>query len=142
MKTLPMKKIEDENDVRNHIVHEAEADHWHVSHIESGTTSPGIPDLALSKNDVTLWLEIKVMKNGEVSMRPPQRRWHRKQAAAGGRSFVLAYINNRLHPIKGSTAAQLIPKSVTWWAGDGWEIGRVKDLLRNLALGRAPLIDQ
>lgn len=134
-----MMMMKDENDVRNCIADVAEDVGWHVSHIESGTTSPGIPDLSLTKDNVTLWLEIKVDKNGEIHMRPPQRRWHRKQYEANGTSYVIAWINGRLHIIHGNTAAQLAPKATYWKASDSWDIGEIPSMLRHLARILRPL---
>lgn len=136
------RTMSDENDVRNLIAERAEADGWHVSHIESGVTSPGIPDLALTKNNVTLWLEIKYEHNGEINLRATQRKWHREQHKAKGVSWVLAWINGRIHPTPGNTAAELTPKAIRWSCGDSWDRGEVVPMLRHLARVQAALTNQ
>lgn len=126
-------KREDETAIRRHVEVIGKECGWHVSHIESPVTSPGIPDLAMSRDEANLWLEIKVWKKGGIYMRAPQRRWHREHAVAGGKSWVLAYIDGHIYPVPGSVAAGLLPKSLAWRSGVRYGLGEVEALLCDLA---------
>lgn len=83
-----MKKIENEEDFRKYFIKEAEKDGWHVSWVEAHTSATGIVDLILVKGKVVLFIELKVWKDKRVRIRPPQKRWHREVAAAGGTSYI------------------------------------------------------
>lgn len=126
-------KKDDETNVRRHIEIIGKETGFHVSHIESPITSPGIPDLSLCRDTKTLWLELKVLKRGGIHMRASQRRWHREHAAAGGVSWVLAYIDGHIYPVRGSTAAGLLPKSLSWRSGVRYGLGEAGRLLDDLA---------
>jgi len=105
---------------------------FHVSHVESPITSPGIPDLNLSRRGTDLWIELKVRKRGGVQMRPPQRLWHRRRAEAGGMSFVLAYVDGYLYLHKGGHAATYLPKSKEWKVGRAWGLNELAGLLDHM----------
>lgn len=124
--------LTEETDVRDFIETVAEGYGWHVSHIESPITSPGIPDLILSKNNHDLWLEVKVWRRG-INMRPPQRKWHRDRAASGGKTFVVAYIDGYLYPVTGVMAAMLTPKHKNWKPDVRYELDRVAEMLDRLS---------
>jgi len=121
-----------EDHLRTFIETVAEGHNWHVSHIESPITSPGIPDLNLSRGSVDLWIELKVRKRGGVQMRPPQRLWHRRRAEAGGRSYVLAYIDGSLYLHDGATAARYMPKSREWKGSTPIELDGVAAMLEEM----------
>jgi hypothetical protein len=127
-----LRVMTEEADVRDFIETIAEGYGWHVSHIESPITSPGIPDLCLSIGDHDLWIEIKVWRRG-IHMRPPQRKWHRERAASGGRSFVLCYIDGFIYPITGVMAAMLTPKHKNWKPDVRYGLEDVAELLDWLA---------
>lgn len=134
MKAAPrLLKKEDETNVRRHLEVIGRELGYHVSHIESPITSPGIPDLVMCKGKDTLWLEFKVLKRGGIHMRPSQRRWHREHSAAGGVSWVLAYIEGHIYPVRGSEAVTLLPKSLSWRSGERYGLGEAGRLLGDLA---------
>lgn len=114
-----MKKpttIKNENDFRRWLHVTAEDMGYHVSHIESPSTSPGIPDLNLAKEGTDLWLECKVWREG-IHMLPSQRRWHRARRFIGGASFVICYIDGYITLLPGHLAADLSPVSPHWRYG-------------------------
>lgn len=124
--------LQDEDHVRDFIVTVAEGYGWHVSHVESPITSPGIPDLNLSKNGKELWIEIKIWRRG-INMRPPQRKWHRERAAHGSKSFVVSYIDGYLYPVTGVMAAMLTSKHKNWKPDVRYELERVAEMLEVLS---------
>lgn len=89
---------------------------YHVSHIESHQTSAGIPDINAGKGSFDLWAELKIIKNGRVSMRPPQKKWHRDRYRYGGRSyvFVLDPKTQDVLWLRGHRAADLAPPEAAW----------------------------
>lgn len=113
------KTIDSEKPFRQWFQREAEDLGYHASFIESHQTSSGIPDLNLHRNGVDLWLELKVWRDG-YHMLPSQRRWHRKRANAGGRSYVVCYRDNFMYVLPGEFAATLMPKAKDWEKGDKW----------------------
>ena len=130
-----MKKprtIQNENDLRTYIHMEAEESGHHVSHIESPITSPGIPDLNISRAGLDLWLEIKVMKRGGIQMRPAQRKWHRERAASQGWSFVVCWIDGMIYVHNGSDAAGWLPRSLKWRSGKPYALEEVCTMLAML----------
>lgn len=128
-----------EDHLRTFIETVAEGYGWHVSHVESPITSPGIPDLNICHGQSDLWIELKVRKRGGVHMRPPQRLWHRRRAEAGGRSYVLAYIDGSLYLHRGDAAAAYLPKSKEWKQPVPWELDQVAEMLRTMSVGHGAL---
>lgn len=124
-------KIETESEFRRFLMVEAEENSYHVSHIESGLTSAGIVDLNLHRKGQDLWLELKVWKDG-IHMRPPQRRWHRLRAHAGGRSYVVCLIDGAMYVLPGEFAGTLTPKSPLWKKGDRYTLSDVVGMLVRL----------
>jgi len=61
-----------------------------VERIESWST-PGFPDVSGCWLSCDFWLELKIVRNGKVKMRPSQVRWLEQRWKAGSSSFVLAY---------------------------------------------------
>lgn len=90
----------------------------HVSHIESHQSSAGIPDLNLYGLGQDLWLELKVVKEGHVRMRPTQRKWHRDRAERGGPSWVavLNPVDGHVLVVRGAVAAALATGVLEWEA--------------------------
>ncbi len=85
---------------RKQIVKALRAAGFMVSVIEpnSGST-PGIPDLVISKGVTDLWLELKVadkhLSGDQVwrsCLRPAQRKWIKDRMAVAKKSFVSIYI--------------------------------------------------
>lgn len=109
-----------EDDFRRYVIQMAKDHAYHVSHIESHLTSAGIPDLSLWKG---MWpdgrdlpVELKIIKNGIVKMRPTQRRWHRERHEKGGASwvFVLDPKTQDVLWLRGHVAAGLEPPAGAW----------------------------
>ena len=131
------KKIRDENDFRRLIHATAEEQGWHVDHIESPLTSPGIVDLILSRNGLTLWLECKVWRDG-IHMLPSQRRWHLSKAKAGCLASVICYIDGGIYVTPGDTAADLTPCDPIWQSGFRFELDRLPQMLAGVEMIREP----
>lgn len=111
----------------------------HVSNIESHSTSAGIPDQNIFLMGADLWLELKVIKDDQVKMRPTQRKWHTDRAAKGGLSWVLVLDpkNEDVLVVPGATAAGLAPRASAWRAaGVAWNITAIPKLLLSLARRR------
>lgn len=98
-----------EDQFRRQFVALAVANGYHVTHIESHQTSAGVPDLNLFKSRRDDWVELKVVKDGKIKMRPTQKKWHRDRAEAGGTSWVLVLDRgtNTILWVSGKTAARL-----------------------------------
>lgn len=96
------------------------AEQWgaHVSHIESHQTSAGAPDLNVWSHNRDLWLELKLVKRGLVTLRPTQKKWHRERFEAGGQSWVavLDPETQRVLVLRGEVAATLPPGLASWEA--------------------------
>ena len=106
-----------EDDFRRAVI-QAAGSKVHVSHIESHQSSAGIPDLNLYGLGQDLWLELKVVKEGHVRMRPTQRKWHRDRAERGGPSWVavLNPVDGHVLVVRGATAAMLATGLLDWEA--------------------------
>lgn len=118
---------------------EAMALKGHVSNIESHNTSAGIPDMNVYLQGQDLWLELKVVKDEQVRMRPTQRKWHRERAEAGGLSWVLVLDpkNQDVLCVPGDVAWRLEPRATAWRAaGAAWNIDALPKLLLSLARRR------
>ena len=90
----------------------------HMSNIESHKTSAGIPDCNYFLRGVDVWLELKVVNaQGQVKMRPPQKRWHVDRHDKGGVSWVLVLdpCSGYLGLVQGQVAAAL-PLAVAKWS--------------------------
>lgn len=111
-----MEPMINEDEFRRHSIRVAGALGAHVSHIESHESSAGIPDLNLFLMGVDLWVELKVLKNGRVKMRPTQRRWHKDRAEHGGQSWVvcLDIATQNILTLPGDKAAALGPSEAEW----------------------------
>lgn len=105
-----------EDEFRRHVIKVAEDMGGHVSHIESHQTSAGVPDLNIRLFGEDIWLELKVVKDGRIKMRPPQKKWHRDRNEAGGRSYVWALYpaTGYVLELLGHMAAQLPPALEPW----------------------------
>lgn len=110
--------IVSEDCFRRHVVSFAEKDGYHVSHIESHLTSAGIPDLNLFKGQRDVWLELKIIKDGKVKLRPTQKKWHRERAEKRGISwvFVLDTKTQDILWLSGRVAASLDSDAGAWRA--------------------------
>lgn len=113
----------DEKDFRKHTIRLAEAFEWHVSHIEAHESAAGIPDLSIypgsmGKPRAEVWLELKVIKDGHIKLRPTQKRWHRERHEAGGRSWVavLDRSTGDILVVRGHVAAGLDSRAPSWRA--------------------------
>lgn len=115
-----MAQLVSEDDFRRHMIKLLEQHGYHVSHIESHLTSAGIPDLNAWKGrwpeGRDLWLELKIIKDNKVKMRPTQRAWHKKRAEAGGHSWVLVLDPKRQDVLwlSGDRAAALPAAAEAW----------------------------
>jgi hypothetical protein len=112
--------VKTENEFRKHIISVAQIK-GHVSHVESHETSAGIPDLNIWWMGQDLWLELKVIKGGKVTMRPTQRKWHLDRAQHGGQSWVLVLDpeNEDILVLPGDVAATLPTATRSWRAAAG-----------------------
>ena len=129
-----MKKpttIRNETDFRRWLHVSAEELGYHVSHIESPQTSPGIPDLNLGKHGLDTWIEVKVWRDG-IHMLPSQRRWHRARKITGGVSFVVCYIDGYYTLHTGHVAADLSPISQQWRWGHRYSMDDPAALFRTI----------
>lgn len=77
----------------------------HFSWVESGATSPGIPDLNYCFGGTEGWLELKCMPNIEV--RAAQVEWIEKRIQAGGHPLILIQDGDSLHICHGSSARHI-----------------------------------
>ena len=60
----------------------------------------GTPDVfCLDKNSEAVWIELKSVKKfgDKPEFQPQQPIWHKKYAAAGGRSYVLVHCGDRIY---------------------------------------------
>lgn len=64
--------------------------HGHLQRIESGQTSPGIPDMCLCINGIEAWIELKVA-SPHVLLRKEQYAWGVSASAYGRKCYVLAW---------------------------------------------------
>jgi hypothetical protein len=122
------KKIYNENDFRQLFHAVAEEQGWHVDHIESPLTSPGIVDLILSRNNLSLWLEFKVWRNG-IHMLPSQKRWHRARVEANCMASVVCFIDGGIYVTPGGTAVDLMPTDCLWYSGFRFELAEIPAML-------------
>ena len=107
-----------EDEFRRHFIALATARQYHVTHIESHMTSAGVPDLNLFKYSRDCWIELKVVKDGKIRLRPTQKRWHRERAQAGGRSWVVVLdrATDTILWVSGDVAVGLGPAAQDWRA--------------------------
>ena len=131
------KKIYNENDFRRYIHATAEECGWHVDHVESPLTSPGIVDLILSRNGLTLWLECKFWREG-IHMLPSQKRWHLSKAKAGNLSSVICFIDGGIYVTPGDTAADLTPCDPLWYSGFRFELDKLPEMLAGVEIVCGP----
>ena len=84
-----------------------------VERIESWST-PGFPDVSGCWDGRDFWLELKIVQNLRVKMRPGQVRWLERRWKAGSRCFILAYgpDHNDLCLFKGKVARELTKHTV------------------------------
>ena len=122
-----------EIEFRRAVVAVAEANGGHVSHIESHLSSAGIPDLNIFMDGTDLWVELKVIKKGQVKMRPTQRRWHNDRHKTDGESWVAVLDPEKqdILILRGHTAAALPPDAKAWRAaGRAWNALAIGHLLQ------------
>lgn len=128
--------MNNEEDFRKYVMRLASGNGHHVSHIEAHQSAAGVPDLVIFPKAVSfvrpdLWLELKVIKDGQIKMRPTQKRWHRERNEAGGRSWVavLDRATGDILVLSGHVAAGLDSRAASWRGhaelsnilhGDGW----------------------
>lgn len=77
---------------------------YHVTHIESHNSSPGVPDLNVWNRHEDIWIELKVAKHGSIKLRPTQKRWHRDRSESMGTSYVCILVGNEVLTVYGNTA--------------------------------------
>lgn len=111
-----MNPILTENDFRKHTMKVAESLGYHVSWIEAHESAAGIPDLNLYRNGNDLWVELKVIKDGQIRMRPTQKRWHKARAQSRGASWVLVLnkVKQEVIVVAGGEAAGLDGRVHAW----------------------------
>ena len=85
-----------------------------VERVESWST-PGFPDVSGCWKEQDFWLELKILRNYRVGMRPAQVRWLRRRWKAGSRCFVLIYgdVGNALYLYHGDRAGVLTRKPIS-----------------------------
>jgi hypothetical protein len=62
----------------------------HFQRIEN-RAGQGMPDVYLCMNGVPVWCELKIIKNGRVSLSTSQIAWHLAHTRCGGASFFLVH---------------------------------------------------
>jgi hypothetical protein len=60
--------------------------HWTT--IETGITSPGVPDMHGTWHGKSFWIENKRAKGWKVGLRPAQIGWLLRNARSGGKAFI------------------------------------------------------
>lgn len=131
-----MQDLNSEDDFRRHVIKVATGLKYHVSYIEAHLSAAGIPDLNIYLLSIDVWVELKIIKHGQVKMRPTQRRWHRDRKEAGGRSWVLVYDRAAQHvlALPGHVAAALAPAEAAWrGAATAEHITKLPSILESLA---------
>lgn len=118
-----------ECNVRRKLGTELRARSFHVSQIESGETSAGIPDVHYFGHSTDGFIELKVTKmNGAIAVRNTQKAWFRERIKAGGHHQYLLVGN--AHGIDGPAFAvcrvndanidDLFSSKCNWLAVVGW----------------------
>lgn len=74
-------------EMRKHIA----ARNLHLQRIESPMTGGGTADVEGCYTGRQAWIELKMVRGHTINISDRQAEWHKKRAAAGGRSFVLAW---------------------------------------------------
>ena len=79
-----------------------------VDRVESWST-PSFPDVSGTWRHRDFWIELKIVRNNRVKMRPGQVQWLKRRWRAGSRCFVLAYKpeSNFMTLINGDLAGNL-----------------------------------
>ena len=130
--------IADENGFRKVVMAAAKFLCWHVSHIEAHLSAAGITDLSIYPASAgwrapraEIWLELKVIKDGQIKLRPTQKRWHRERAEAGGRSWVavLDRQSGDILLVPGAIAAGLDSRADSWRLAA--TVSNIRDTLEN-----------
>lgn len=105
-----------EKEFRRFVIGVAEGIGGHVSHVEAHESAAGIPDLNIYLVGSDLWLELKIIKEGEIRMRPTQKRWHLDRYEHGGKSWVLVFDprTGDVLTLPGEVAATLSPRESVW----------------------------
>lgn len=62
----------------------------HSQRIEN-RVSEGMPDCYICMDGIPLWVELKIIKNDRVSIRPSQIAWHLSHSRCNGVSFFLLH---------------------------------------------------
>ena len=62
----------------------------HAQRIEN-RVSEGMPDCYICIDGVPIWVELKIIKNNRIDIRPSQIAWHTSHSRCGGVSFILSY---------------------------------------------------
>jgi hypothetical protein len=62
----------------------------HAQRIEN-RVSEGMPDCYICIDGVPIWVELKIIKNNRIDIRPSQIAWHTSHSRCGGVSFILGY---------------------------------------------------
>ena len=57
--------------------------------VETGGTGRGVPDLNFCWRGIEGWVEFKLAKGWQVSLRPEQVGWLMRRSRAGGRTFII-----------------------------------------------------
>lgn len=127
-----------EEDFRKHVMKVGEAEGGHVSWIEAHLSAAGIPDLNIRLQGQDVWLELKVIKEGQIRLRPTQKRWHRDRHRAGGKSWVavLNRATNMILVLPGHVAAGLDSRVHSWDTSpdaEWWQVTATPILLNTLA---------
>ena len=52
--------------------------------------SPGVPDVHGIKDEISFWVELKVITSNKINFSPHQIMWNYKYSLRGGRSFIMA----------------------------------------------------
>lgn len=85
-----------EQNVRRKLGVELRRQGFHVSQIESGATSAGIPDSHYFGHNTDGFIELKVaIRDGKITIRNTQKAWFRDRIKAGGyHQYLLVGIDN------------------------------------------------
>ena len=116
--------ITEEKSLRVAVSEKARLMGFHVSNIESHSSSAGIPDINLAIGHVDIWLELKAFGvRWPMKIRSTQRKWHRERYEANGLSwFALLDLDHQ--------EIFLVPGSGIQYVGSGltrqWQGGAVK----------------
>lgn len=80
---------------------------WDWSAIETGPTTPGVPDATACRGGVEIWFEFKQTSASAVSFRLQQPPWIHRRTQAGGKVVVAVRRRHRGGPRLGPAVDEL-----------------------------------